>query len=115
MPFGARSIPHFGEETPRKNHNDESIRQEETGYSIGASPPPSSERTPIFREDEVMKIHTRLFDTKWIQQDVLSNGSRLGSSDAQSVADLGNCCELVRKIKLAPSRKVTSSPFPFLA
>jgi len=62
-----------------------------------------------------MKIHTRLFDTKWIQQDILSNESRLGSSDAQSVADLGNCCELVRKIKLAPSRKVISSPFPFLA
>ena len=93
----------------------ESIRQEETGYSVGASPPPGSERTPIFREDEVMKIHTRLFDTKWIQEDVLSNGLRLGSSDTRSVADLGNCCELVRKIKLAPSRKVTSSPFPFLA
>jgi len=76
---------------------------------------PSSERTPIFREDEVMKIHIRLFDTKWIQEDVLSNGLRLGSSDTRSVADLGNCCELVRKIKLAPSRKVTSSPFPFLA
>jgi len=62
-----------------------------------------------------MKIHTRLFDTKWIQQDVLSGESRLGSSDAQSVADLGNSFELVRKIKLAPSRKVISSLFPFLA
>jgi len=75
-----------------------------------SEPSPQFGANSNFREDEVMKIHTRLFDTKRIQQVVLSNESRLGSSDAQSVADLGNCCELVRKIKLALSRKATVMP-----
>ena len=60
------------------------------------------------------KIHRR-FDTKWIHPDVLWDESRLGTGDVQSVADLGNSFELVRKIKLTQSRKVISSPFPFRA
>jgi hypothetical protein len=46
--------------------------------------------------------YTRLFDAKWIQKDAQSDESSLGSSEIQSLADLGQRFELVRKIKLAP-------------
>jgi hypothetical protein len=65
-----------------------------------------------YRPGDHGKIHGR-FDTKWIQQDVLSNELRLGTSDVQSVADLDNSFELVRNIKLAQPRKAISALFPF--
>ena len=48
--------------------------------------------------------YTRLFEAKWVELGARKevDGSVLGSSDIQSLADLGNSFELVRKMRVVP-------------
>ena len=46
--------------------------------------------------------YARAFDTKWLRGGAAANEPLLGSSDLQSLADLGNSFEVVREMRMAP-------------
>jgi hypothetical protein len=46
--------------------------------------------------------YTQLFDGKWIRGTVSSDEPLLGSSDIQSLADLGNSYEIIKKMRALP-------------
>ena len=46
--------------------------------------------------------YTQQFDSKWAQGVNTSEEPLLGTADIQSLADLGNSCELVRKMRVVP-------------
>jgi hypothetical protein len=46
--------------------------------------------------------YTQLFDNKWVEGVNAAEESLLGAADIQSLADLGNSYELVRKIRIIP-------------
>ena len=49
--------------------------------------------------------YVREFDAKWLRGGVSADESLVGSSDIQSLADLGNSFEVVRTMRLAPVTK----------
>jgi hypothetical protein len=51
--------------------------------------------------------YVREFETKWLRGGALADEPMLGSSDIQSLADLGNSFEVVRTMRVAPFTKET--------
>jgi hypothetical protein len=46
--------------------------------------------------------YTQSFDKKWVRGNAPEDEALLGSSDIQSLADLGNSFEIIRKMRLVP-------------
>jgi hypothetical protein len=46
--------------------------------------------------------YTQAFHRKWIEETEPGNDSVLGSGDIQSLADLGNSFEIIRKMRIVP-------------
>jgi hypothetical protein len=56
--------------------------------------------------------YTQMFDSKWAENANTAEETLLGTADIQSLADLGNSYELVRKMRLVP---ITGSDFIAIA
>jgi len=56
----------------------------------------------LLRYGTLASRYTRLFDSKWLDADNTSEEPLLGTADIQSLADLGNSYELVRKMRVVP-------------
>ena len=54
------------------------------------------------RYGKLASRYTQLFDSKWVEGINISEEPLLGTADIQSLADLGNSYELIRKMRVVP-------------
>ena len=59
-------------------------------------------QTGLFRYGTLASRYTQLFDSKWLDAVNTAEEPLLGTADIQSLADLGNSYELVRKMRIVP-------------
>ena len=56
----------------------------------------------LFRYGTLASEYTQAFDNKWVNNTNTAEDALLGTEDIQSLADLGNSYELVRKMRVFP-------------
>jgi hypothetical protein len=59
----------------------------------------------LFAFGTLIGTHDRAFDEKWVKPGPINQGKLLGSSDASSLADIGQVFELVNRMQLIPFDK----------
>ena len=66
-----------------------------------------AKRVGLSEYGALAQSYVREFDRKWLRGKESSNESLVGSGDIQSLADLGNSFEVVKKMKFVPFSRDT--------